>query len=195
MVITMIQKKAIVRSIVIVIILLVAILFGLLFQMVWDAIDRANYPLKYTDEVEKYCAEYGVPEYVVYSVIKVESNFDSGAVSDAGAIGLMQMMPDTFTWLTSTLKEDLNSAMLYDPDTNIKYGTYYLAYLYIRYGSWNEVYAAYNAGQGTVDGWLEDEELTDSTGRLKKIPYKETSGYVKKVSKANEVYKRLYFDN
>ena len=57
----MIQKKAIVRSIVIVIILLVAILFGLLFQTVWDAIDRANYPLKYTDEVEKYCAEYGVP--------------------------------------------------------------------------------------------------------------------------------------
>ena len=189
------RKKAIVRSIVIVIIILTSILFGMLFQTIWDAIDRANYPLKFTDSVEKYCADYGVPEYVVYSVIKVESNFDSGAVSDAGAVGLMQMMPDTFLWLTSTLKENLNDAMLYDPDTNIKYGTYYLSYLYIRYGSWKEVYAAYNAGQGKVDEWLTDKDLVDKTGRLEKIPYKETSNYVKKLEKANSIYKRLYFDN
>ena len=190
----MLQKKAIVRSIVIVAILILSILFGLLFQIIWNAIDRASYPKEYSDYVEKYAYEYGIPEYVVYSVIKVESNFESGAVSVDGAVGLMQMMPSTFNWLTGMLSENLNSAMLYDPETNIKYGTYYLSYLYQRYGSWNETYAAYNAGQGKVDEWLRDEEYTDKNGKLAKIPYNETAGYVKKLKKAGETYKRLYYE-
>lgn len=190
----MLQKKAIVRSIVIVSILILSILFGLLFQIIWDAIDRASYPRNYSDYVEKYAYEYGIPEYVVYSVIKVESDFESGAVSSDGAVGLMQMMPSTFNWLTGMLSENLNSAMLYDPETNIKYGTYYLSYLYQRYGSWSETYAAYNAGQGTVDDWLKEEEYTDKNGKLAKIPYHETAGYVKKLKKANETYKRLYYE-
>lgn len=189
------HKKAIVRSIVIIVILALSALCGLAFQTVLDRVDRVNYPQKYTEFVEKYSYEYGIPEYVVYSVMKVESGFDSGAVSNAGAVGLMQIMPETFNWLTSMRKENLDSAMLYDPETNIKYGTYYLSYLYVRYGSWTEVYAAYNAGQGEIDKWLSDESLVDQNGKLKKIPFKETANYVKKLDKANEIYKRLYYGN
>lgn len=192
--IIMIQKKAVIRSIVIISILILSILFGLLFQVIWDAIDRASYPQEYSDYVEQYAYEYGIPEYVVYSVIKVESDFESGAVSVDGAVGLMQMLPSTFNWLTGMLSENLDSAMLYDPETNIKYGTYYLSYLYQRYGSWKETYAAYNAGQGTVDGWLEEDDYTDKNGKLSKIPIDETKNYVKKLIKANDTYKRLYYE-
>lgn len=190
----MMQKKAIIRSIVIVSILILSILFGLLFQVIWDKIDRRTYPREFSEYVEEYSYEYGIPEYVVYSVIKTESGFESGAVSGKGAVGLMQIMPDTFNWLTGMLSENLNSAMLYDPETNIKYGTYYLSYLYQRYGSWTEVYAAYNAGPTTVDEWLEEEEYTDKNGKLSKIPYKETEKYVKRLKKANDTYKRLYYE-
>lgn len=132
---------------------------------------------------------------MVYSVIKTESDFESGAVSSAGAVGLMQMMPETFNWLTGMLSENLNSAMLYDPETNIKYGTYYLSFLYQRYGSWKETYAAYNAGQSVVDEWLDEEEYTDKNGKLSKIPYDETADYVKKLKKANDTYIRLYYED
>ncbi len=189
------HKKAIVRSIVIVSIILLSVICGFIFQTILDKVDRVNYPQKYSEYVEKYSYEYGIPEYVVYSVMKVESNFDSGAVSADGAVGLMQMMPDTFNWLTSLRQENLDSAMLHDPETNIKYGSYYLSYLYVRYGSWQEVYAAYNAGQGAIDKWLQDESLTDQNGKLVKIPFDETEEYVKKIEKANETYKRLYYTN
>lgn len=85
--------------------------------------------------------------------------------------------------------------MLYDPATNIKYGTYYLSYLYLRYNSWDEVFAAYNAGHGNVDEWLEDEQYTNKDGKLSHIPFEETKNYVKKVNNAIDVYKRLYYES
>ena len=187
-------KKALFRSAVIVSILILSILTGLLFQIIWDHVDRKSHPREYSDYVETYAAEYGVPEAVVYAVIKTESGFSSGAVSDAGAVGLMQIMPDTFHWLLTMTKESLDSGMLYDPQTNIKYGTYYLSYLYLRYGSWDEVFAAYNAGHGKVDEWLADEDCIDENGKLAQIPYEETRNYVKKVNKAIDVYTRLYYE-
>ena len=143
--------------------------------------------------MEAYAEQYGVPETVVYAVIKTESNFDSGAVSSAGAVGLMQMMPETFEWLTDEILFDhLESGMLYDPETNIKYGTYLLSRFYDRYGDWELVFAAYNGGVGNVDEWLEDPEYADGDGGLKKIPFKETRQYVKKVTDAWDMYERLY---
>ena len=154
-------KNAIVRSVVIISILVLSVLCGLLFQLIWDHVDRVNYPREYSDYVDIYSYEYGVPEHVVYSVIKVESDFESGAVSEDGAVGLMQIMPDTFIWLTTENGEHLNSATLYDPKTNIKYGTYYLSKLYLQFGSWDEVFAAYNAGPDKVEEWLSDERYSE----------------------------------
>ncbi len=185
-------KKSARMSGAILLILAAAVLAGFLYQTVWDAIDRARYPRDYSEYVTKYSDQYGIPEYVIYSVIKVESDFVSNAVSSKGAVGLMQITPDTFSWISMLMKRTSDSGMLYDPETNIEYGAYLLSYLYMRYNRWDTAFAAYNAGMTRVDGWLRNPEYTDENGRLVNIPYKETSKYVKRVNDAIEVYKRLY---
>jgi soluble lytic murein transglycosylase len=147
--------------------------------------------------VEKYSAEYNVPEYIIFAVIDVESDFDPMATSSANACGLMQMTPKTFAWLTSSehLGENLTSLDLYDPEINIRYGTYYLRYLFTRFHNWDTALAAYNAGEGNVSEWLEDSEYSDGDGTLKYIPFKETRNYVKKVNKSIEDYKKIYYRN
>ncbi len=186
-------RKTARRSAAIVAILVLSILCALIYQVVWDKIDRQRYPRQYSDYVTEYSAAYGVPEYVVYAVIKVESDFTSNAESHAGAIGLMQIMPDTFDWISMRLKRNSEQGMLYDPRTNIEYGTYMLSYLYMRYNRWDTAFAAYNAGHGRVDQWITDPEYADEDGNLVKIPFRETQKYVEKVNDAIEVYKRLYY--
>ncbi len=185
-------KKSARMSGVILGILALSILAGFLYQTIWDAIDRVRYPQGYSEYVTKYAAEYGVPEYVIYAVIRVESNYKSNAVSNKGAVGLMQMTPETFDWVSMLMKVTADQGMLYDPETNIRYGTYLLSYFYMRYNRWDTAFAAYNAGMSCVDGWLLESEYTED-GKLVNIPYKETKQYVKRVNDAMEVYKRLYY--
>ncbi len=187
------HKNAARRSIVILSILALSVLIGFLYQFIWDKIDRSNYPREYCEYVEKYSAEYGVPEYIIYSTIKVESGFDSSAESSAGAVGLMQLMPDTFRYLMAEMKEDYKADLIYGPETNIRIGTYYLSKLYLKYGNWDTVFAAYNGGETNVDGWLKDKEYSEDGETLKKIPFEETEKYVAKMNRAIEVYMRLYY--
>ncbi len=170
-----------------------AIGLGFLADFLITFFEKQAYPREYAEYVEVYAEQYGVPETMIFAVIRTESGFDSGAVSHAGAVGLMQMMPETFEWLTNEMLFDhLDAGMLYDPETNIKYGTYYLSRLYDRYGDWELALAAYNGGQGNVDEWLEDSAYADGEGGLKEIPFRETRQYVKKALKARDVYERLY---
>ena len=159
-------------------------------------IGKQIYPLKYENYVEKYAAEYNVPSSVVYGVIKVESDFDPDAVSSVGAIGLMQMLPDTFSWLSSSehLDENLPITSLYDPETSIKYGVYYLKYLHEKFQNWDAAIAAYNGGEGNVAEWLENPQYCDKDGNLntKKIPFPETRNYSHKVSIAKNFYEHTY---
>ena len=179
---------------IVLILLAVSIVFGFLFDFAVTRIERAIYPQpsEYAEYVCKYSSEYGVPEELIWAVIKTESDFDASAVSGVGAVGLMQLMPETFNEITnSRLNERLDAGMRYDPETNIRYGTYYLAYLYSRYGNWSTAIAAYNAGLGKVDEWLENEDYAKDDA-LTYIPYRETRNYVKKVQKALEMYESLY---
>lgn len=187
------MKKSVQHSIAIFVILLTAVACGFFYQLIWDKIDRARYPQDYSEYVNEYAEAYGVPEYIIYAVIRVESDFTSNAVSEAGAVGLMQITPDTFDWISMLLKRENDTGMLYDPKTNIEYGTYLLSYLYMRYNRWDTVFAAYNAGMSRVDEWLLDEANTDAEGRLTHIPYRETRDYVKKINDAAKVYQRLYY--
>ena len=183
------------RALVIVLLAVVAIGLGFLGDFIITCIEKNAYPREYAEYVELYSQKYGVPESLVFAVIHTESSFDSGAVSSVGAVGLMQMMPDTFAWLTDEiLFEHLESGMLYDPETNIKYGTYLLSRFYDRYGDWELTLAAYNGGVGNVDGWLEDPAYSDGEGGLKKIPFKETRNYVKKVNYYYMEYKLANVD-
>lgn len=181
------------KAIVIAAILAISVVLGFLFDLACTGVEKLIYPRKYSDYVEIYAEQYDIPPHVLYAVIKTESGFDSAAVSQKGAVGLMQFMPDTFSWITDEmLFEHLADGMRYDPETSVRYGAWLLSHLYKRYGDWSVALAAYNAGIGTVDGWLEDPEYADGEGGLKSIPYKETRNYVKKVTKAKATYDRLY---
>lgn len=172
-----------------------AILFGFLLDLIITRIEYSVYkkPEEISSFVEKYSDEYDVPQHIIYAVIKAESGFDPEARSGVGAIGLMQMMPSTFEDMTDNhLKEYLDSSALYDPETNIRYGTYYLSYLYKMFGNWDVVYAAYNGGLGKVKAWLEDERYSPDGKTLRQIPIDETREYVKRVSKNIEKYDELY---
>ncbi len=183
------------RGILLIGMLLLLILITCLIASFQDDIARLEYPKGYSAYVEKYAAAYQLPPHLVYAVIHTESSFDSSAVSSAGAVGLMQLMPSTFLWITEDmLGENLPAGMAYDPETNIRYGCYYLSRLYGRYGDYAAALAAYNAGPGRVDDWLTDPSMIDADGHLcpEAIPVGETRRYVPTVLDTMQTYDKLY---
>ena len=156
---------------------------------------KIEYAKKYEEYVEKYSAEFNVDENLVYSIIKAESDFDQYAISSQGAVGLMQIMPETFLHdIKDALKIDGGAEVLYDPDINIRAGIYYLSYLLECFGSSRTAVASYNAGIGNVSKWLKDGNITDFDGELmiNEIPFFETRVYVKKVESYYKKYSELY---
>ncbi len=187
------MNKALKSALIITVIAVLSLLIGFAVQLFSDKLDRAGHPLKYTEYVERYAEQYKVPPVICYAVIKTESGFDSSAKSAAGAIGLMQLMPETFEYLCSLSGDEYETGMLYDPETNIRFGIYYLSRLYDRFGVWDTVFAAYNCGPTRVDTWIR-EGKADEGGRLTEIPIEETKNYVRRVNAAIEKYKNLYFN-
>lgn len=177
-------------------ILALALLIGIFSNRLWTAIDENSHPLAYWESVETYSERYGVPQEIIYAVIKTESGFEPKAESSKGARGLMQMTEPTFAEMTGPLylNENLGFDALLTPDVSIRYGTYYLKYLYDMFGqNWNCALAAYNGGLGNVRKWLKDPQYSDLQGNLTYIPFEETRNYVEKVEQAREMYLKLYF--
>lgn len=154
------------------------------------AVAKYAYPLKYKTEVSAYADMYGLPRALIYSVIKTESGFNPDARSDAGAAGLMQITESTGKFIADKL--GAVSYDLYDAETNISFGCYYIKYLFSRFGDKNTALAAYNAGEGNVSLWLSDESYSKDGKTLKAIPFLETRAYLKKIWKSFEKYKKLY---
>jgi len=165
------------------------------YLMLYRYIQKQRYPLKYEEYVAKYAAAYDVPQEIVFAVIYTESSFRADAVSRKGATGLMQLMPSTYAWLAKMKGENYEAGALTNPETNIKYGVYYLSYLYKRFGNWDTALAGYNAGHGSVTSWLADTRYSDDGVTLKAIPYSETEQFVKKVNKVKQIYIDLYCEN
>jgi len=127
--------------------------------------------------------------------VRCESSFRSDAVSYAGAMGLMQIMPDTGEWLAGKFdeKQGYTSDVLYQPETNLKYGCWYLNWLMKRYEHDRTLAtAAYHAGHGTVDRWLADPSVSSDGKTLSHIPYDSTRTYVARILKACQKYQELY---
>ena len=184
------------RTVSVILILLLALLVGFLSDRIWDAVEEHTHPMPYRETVMQCSLEYGVPEPLIYAVMKTESSFDPLAESSVGARGLMQMMEPTFSELTGKghLEEYLPFSALYTPEISIRYGVYYLRYLPDMFGDWRLAIAAYNGGLGNVRKWLSDPQYSDGQGNLTQIPFEETRKYVQKVEEATEVYERLYFE-
>lgn len=146
----------------------------------------------YPEAVKVAAEDYGLDPALVCAVIKCESNWDEDVVSHAGAVGLMQVMPDTASHLAEMGLVDAGSYSptdLTDPLVNIEYGCAYLAYLHESLSSTEEVVAAYNAGLGAVQGWL-----ADGGSIPEDIEYAETRAYVERVMNTYEGYRESYPD-
>jgi len=147
-------------------------------------------PVKYEGYITASCARHDVDPYLVCAVIECESGWDASSTSSAGAMGLMQLMPETAESLAALGVVDAWSYdpdNLLDPQTSIEYGCGCLSYLQSEFGATDEVIVAYNAGMGTTQDWLEDEEhITDA------IDYPETAIYLQKVKAYRELYEQFY---
>ena len=192
------MKQQTKRIIAVILIVAISISLGVAVDMGWTFIEKKLYPIDYCEIVSEASEEFGVPEHIIYSIIKVESGFDPDAISPSDARGLMQMIEPTFEWLTGDehLGEHLPYRTVFEPEVSIRYGTYYLSYLYKKFDyNWQTAFAAYNGGEGNVTKWLSDSEHSDGKGNLTNIPFDETRNYVKKVNSAIEAYKKLYPEN
>ena len=146
---------------------------------------RLRYPLEYESIIRGHAENYDLEPALIAAVIYRESKFDPDAVSDSGAIGLMQLLPETAQGIAEyTGGSEFRVEDLTDPELNVRYGSFYLRRLLRKYGGDASLaLAAYHAGQGNVDGWLE---------RGEGIAFAETRGYVADVLELRERYRRGY---
>lgn len=146
---------------------------------------RTRYPLEYEHIVTAHARNYDLPPALLAAVIYAESRFDPNARSEAGAVGLMQLLPDTAKGIAlRTGGERFVVSDLRDPEINVRYGSWYLDHLRERYdGDLRLALAAYHAGQGNVDRWL------DEGGG---IAFPETRAYVDEVERVRRVYASAY---
>ena len=158
------------------------------------AVQELQLPLRHEDIIRQQANDKNLDPTLIAGVIYVESHFRD-QTSHAGAKGLMQLMPATADYIarksggTRFVQGDLA-----DPQINISYGSWYLRYLLQHYhGNVALALAAYNAGEGKVDGWWQQATDRGETFSVAThIPFPETRAYVTKVLKARKAYRREY---
>lgn len=156
-------------------------------------------PVAYTDEISAAAQAQQLDVYLVLAVVKAESSFQKDAVSRVGAVGLMQLMPETAEWIAG--RDDWKGPPQPDlraVEDNLALGSYYLRFLRDMFDDdLVASLAAYNAGHGTVGRWLEDLRREGSgAGTLEpeSIPYSDTRDFVRRVLEYRELYARIYPD-
>lgn len=181
----------------ILVILIAAVLGNTVYRAAREKYLLYAYPIKYEELVEKYAEENGVDKFLIYAIIKTESNFNSGAVSNAGARGLMQIMDETFQWVRFRLGDSDKTEydLMFDPEQNIRYGAYLIGYLLEYFGSMNEAVCAYHAGVGSVDSWLQSTEYSRDGKTLDTVPASDTKHYLNKIKDALKEYQNLYTED
>jgi peptidoglycan lytic transglycosylase len=146
--------------------------------------ERFWYPLHYGEIVRAHARNYDLDPALLAAVIYQESKFESDARSDRGAIGLMQLLPETAKGIAArTGGSRFRVADLYVPEINVRYGAWYLRHLIDKYGSQRTALAAYNAGQANVDSWR---------ARGIGVQFEETRDFVDRVEKLKGIYRHAY---
>ncbi len=152
------------------------------------------YPFPYQDIVYRFALENEIDPFLVAGVIRTESKFIAQARSVKGALGLMQMMPETANWVAGQLDyPDFVLSELENPEVNIRLGTWYLSSLRKEFkGNEVLVLAAYNGGRGNVRQWMNQYGWTMAFTDVGQIPFRETREYVGKVLYSKKRYQELY---
>ena len=157
---------------------------------------NSAYPKEYAEFVEKYAAVNDLPESLVYAVIYCESGFKPDAVSNVGARGLMQIMEDTFEWIQFRMGEEDSGVTyedMFDPETNIRYGTYLLRDHLDEFALAHTALCAYHAGRSRVNQWLDNSLYSSDGTALDEVPFTDTRNYARKVLNIQEIYESLYY--
>jgi len=175
---------------------LILLVAALALAMNVERVGRHFFPFPYQEIVFRYAFREDLDPFLIAAVIKTESNFRAEACSRKGALGLMQVMPETGRWVAEETGEPpLLPDDLLDPETNIRLGTRYLAYLHTQFNDDPVLaLAAYNAGRSNVLRWLEQAQWTGELATLDDIPFPETRRYVRRVLLAERIYRYLYRD-
>lgn len=187
------MKKKTLYIIGIILLLIVSIILILKPQ---NWILKRIYKLEYSEYVYKYAEENDIDPYLVFAIIKAESNFERNIESSSGAIGLMQLMESTAIEMANEIgQEVIVKESLYNPEMNIKIGINYYSYLLKHYnGNRNLAITAYNAGMGNVDKWIKEGTIKEDGSDIENIPFKETNNYVRKIIRNYKIYEQLYSD-
>ncbi len=162
-------------------------------RLYWET----SYPKAFFSSVDKYTKRFGVEFELVLAIMRAESHYNKDVSSPVGARGLMQIMPYTGEKVAQLLGEaDYKDEMLFDADTNVRWGTSYLSRLNKKFQNQLPLVAAsYNAGPHRVNSWLSSFGNRDMDEFIEHVPFVETRNYMKKVSKNYAVYKSLYSDS
>lgn len=158
-----------------------------------EIVMKKIYPLKYSEYVEKYAKEYDIDPYLIFAIIKAESNFDENAKSTSNAVGLMQIMENTAIETANKMDLNVTEKELFNPELNIRVGLKYFCNLLKKYNdNYYLAIIAYNAGIGNVDKWLEEGVIKKDASDIENVPFKETNNYVRKILRDYEIYTKLY---
>jgi soluble lytic murein transglycosylase len=155
---------------------------------------RLAFPMPYRAALESNSKQRSLDPFMVAALIRQESEFNPLALSRAKAYGLTQVMPSTGRELSRKLGvRKFNARMLFQPELNLKLGTYYLRSMLDQLGGqWEATLAAYNAGKSRVDNWLNYSVFEEPAEFIESIPFTETRNYVQIVMRNADVYRRLY---
>ncbi|ADQ15167.1 lytic transglycosylase domain-containing protein [Halanaerobium hydrogeniformans] len=172
------------------IILIIIIFVGYSADFDFWQIRRSFEVIKYEDYIFEYAEKYSIEAELLAAIIYVESRFDTQSESFRGALGLMQIMPSTGVWIAEQVGvDDFSIEDLLDPELNIKFGSWYFAYLYERHDRHLvKTLAAYNAGQNTVRRWVRNGWQGEIDNH--QIPFAETDKYVRRVISTKDYYKK-----
>ncbi|WP_017315712.1 lytic transglycosylase domain-containing protein [Mastigocladopsis repens] len=154
---------------------------------------QARYPFPYLKQIEKWSQKRQLNPLLVTALIRQESQFEPKIRSNAGAVGLMQVLPDTAKWIAPQIQLDSKKIDLQNPNDNIMVGTWYLDHTHQQYGNSSLLaIASYNAGPGNVSKWLPTLPKQDPDEFVESIPFDETKNYVRQVFGNYWNYLRLY---
>ncbi|TMV48335.1 lytic transglycosylase domain-containing protein [Paenibacillus mesophilus] len=159
-----------------------------------DWLGKWIYPIRYEQDIAISAKNYKVDPFLIAAIIRVETNFNPDKVSRKGAVGLMQLMPDTAEWIVERAGyAEETSRSLHRGDVNIEVGAWYLNSLYNQFDN-NQiaVLAAYNAGPGNARKWLENGTWDGTLKHIGQIPFGETRHYVQRVLYYYDKYAKLY---
>jgi soluble lytic murein transglycosylase len=180
------------KKTVLLLLLLLLVVLAFNHPMLWKFV----YPIEYENEVGESSARYHINPYVVLAVIRVESNFFPNQRSSRGAVGLMQIMPNTAEWIVQYKREPKEIlSQIDEPHVNIDMGTWFLMALHKEFGdNWVATLAAYNAGPGNVHKWIQNG-WEPSMETIDGIPFGETRHYVQRVLYYVKKYEWVYAED